>query len=439
MSHAAGVGPAFPREVVRAMLLLRANTLALGHSGCRPVLVDRLLELLHAGIHPVVPEQGSVGASGDLAPLAHLALPLIGRGQVEFQGAEVPSLIALREAGLEPLTLEAKEGLALLNGTQMMSAIGALLLADADRLTRTASVVAAMSVEALLGDGRGLRGGLPARPAAPGPGRGRRRAPPSAARQRAPDRPSRPRPQGPGSVLAALRPAGPRRGPGHARSPPPRPRHRAQLGDRQPARLPRRRGRRRGHDRDRRRARDQRRQLPRRADRPGARLRQDRPGRARVDQRAADRAARGPAAQRRAAAVPGRGVGDRLGDDDLPVHGGRPRVGEQGPRPSGLGRLDPDERQPGGPRLDGLDLGAARPDGPGPRRGDPRHRAPGRGPGARPAAERAGRRGAGRRGRRGPGPLRERVAPSRWRPRARAGSGRGHRDGPRGALADLAG
>jgi histidine ammonia-lyase len=151
MSHAAGVGPPFPREVVRAMLLLRANTLALGHSGCRPLLVDRLLDLLRLGIHPIVPEQGSVGASGDLAPLAHLALPLIGRGQVEFAGSVVPAMIALREAGLEPLTLEAKEGLALLNGTQMMSAIGALLLADADRLVRTANVAAAMSVEALLG------------------------------------------------------------------------------------------------------------------------------------------------------------------------------------------------------------------------------------------------------------------------------------------------
>ena len=151
MSHAAGVGASFPREVVRAMLLLRANTLALGHSGCRPLLVDRLLEFLRLGIHPVVPEQGSVGASGDLAPLAHLALPLIGRGQVEFRGAVVQSLIALREVGLEPLALEAKEGLSLLNGTQMMGAIGALVLADADRLCRTASVVAAMSVEALLG------------------------------------------------------------------------------------------------------------------------------------------------------------------------------------------------------------------------------------------------------------------------------------------------
>src|SRR4051795_572006 len=150
-SHAAGVGPPFAREVVRAMLLLRANTLALGHSGCRPELVDFICRLLRLGIHPVVPEQGSVGASGDLAPLAHLALPLIGRGQVEFGGSVVPAMIALREAGLEPLTLEAKEGLALLNGTQMMSAIGALLAADADRLVRTASVVAAMSVEALLG------------------------------------------------------------------------------------------------------------------------------------------------------------------------------------------------------------------------------------------------------------------------------------------------
>jgi len=151
MSHAAGVGPSFPREVVRAMLLLRANTLALGHSGCRPLIVDRLLAFLEKGVHPVVPEQGSVGASGDLAPLAHLALPLIGRGQVERNGQVVPALIALKEVGLEPLRLGPKEGLALLNGTQMMSAIGALLVADAERLSRTASVAAAMSVEALLG------------------------------------------------------------------------------------------------------------------------------------------------------------------------------------------------------------------------------------------------------------------------------------------------
>ena len=150
-SHAAGVGPPFPREIVRAMLLLRANTLALGHSGCRPLVVDRLLALLGHGIHPVVPEQGSVGASGDLAPLAHLALPLIGLGQVEVDGRIVAAADALRDAGLEPIVLGPKEGLALLNGTQMMGAVGALLLADADRLVRTASVAAAMSVEALLG------------------------------------------------------------------------------------------------------------------------------------------------------------------------------------------------------------------------------------------------------------------------------------------------
>jgi histidine ammonia-lyase len=151
VSHAAGVGNPLPRDVVRAMLLLRANTLALGHSGARPLIVDRILALLERGIHPVVPEQGSVGASGDLAPLAHLALPLIGRGQVELHGQVVPALVALKETALEPLELSSKEGLALLNGTQLMSALGALLLADADRLVRTASVIGAMSVEALLG------------------------------------------------------------------------------------------------------------------------------------------------------------------------------------------------------------------------------------------------------------------------------------------------
>ena len=151
MSHAAGVGDPLPRDVVRAMLLLRANTIALGHSGARPEVIDRLLDFLRLGIHPVVPAQGSVGASGDLAPLAHLSLPLIGRGQVEVDGRVQPAREALAEAGLEPLVLGPKEGLALLNGTQLMSALGALLLADADRLVRTASTVAAMTVEAMLG------------------------------------------------------------------------------------------------------------------------------------------------------------------------------------------------------------------------------------------------------------------------------------------------
>lgn len=151
VSHAVGVGPGHDRETVRAMLLLRANTLARGQSGCRPVLVERLIDFLRLGIHPTVPEQGSVGASGDLAPLAHLALPLIGRGQAEFGGERFSGAEALRRAGLEPLSLEAKEGLALLNGTQQMTAIGALVLLDAERLARNASVVAAMSTEALMG------------------------------------------------------------------------------------------------------------------------------------------------------------------------------------------------------------------------------------------------------------------------------------------------
>jgi histidine ammonia-lyase len=151
VSHAVGVGPRCDVPTVRAMLLLRANTLALGRSGCRPELVERLLAFLEHGIHPIVPEQGSVGASGDLAPLAHLALPLIGRGRVARGDGERPATEALAEAGLAPLHLVAKEGLALLNGTQMMSAVGALTILDAERSCGTASVVAAMSTEALLG------------------------------------------------------------------------------------------------------------------------------------------------------------------------------------------------------------------------------------------------------------------------------------------------
>ena len=150
MSHATGVGSPFPRDVVRAMLLLRANTLALGHSGCRPLVVDRLVDFLVRGIHSGRAEQGSLGASGDLAPLAPGPTPdrsKRGRGD----GRVMPATDALAAAGLDPIGLQAKEGLALLNGTQMMGALAALFLADADRLVRTASVAAALSVEALLG------------------------------------------------------------------------------------------------------------------------------------------------------------------------------------------------------------------------------------------------------------------------------------------------
>jgi histidine ammonia-lyase len=151
VSHAVGVGPLHDRETVRAMLLLRANTLAVGHSGCRPELADRLLDLLRLGVHPLVPEQGSVGASGDLAPLAHLSLPLIGRGRAEVAGRVLDGAAALRSVDLAPLRLEAKEGLALLNGTQQMTAVGVLVVLDAERLAQTASVTAAMSIEALMG------------------------------------------------------------------------------------------------------------------------------------------------------------------------------------------------------------------------------------------------------------------------------------------------
>jgi histidine ammonia-lyase len=154
VSHAIGVGEPFPAEVVRGMLLLRAQSLAIGASGVRPVLIERLLDFLNLGVHPAVPSQGSVGASGDLAPLAHMALALIGEGEVEHRGALRPSAGVLSELGLEPLVLEAKEGLALVNGTQAMASLLALVVIDAEVLMRSADVAAAMSVEALKGSHR---------------------------------------------------------------------------------------------------------------------------------------------------------------------------------------------------------------------------------------------------------------------------------------------
>lgn len=150
-SHACGVGPALAEAEVRGMLALRANALAIGASGVRPEVIEALLAVLNAGIVPVVPEQGSVGASGDLAPLAHLALVLIGEGEASWQGERVAGQEALRRAGLAPLSLAAKEGLALLNGTQAMLAVGGLSLARAERLARLADVAGAMSLEALRG------------------------------------------------------------------------------------------------------------------------------------------------------------------------------------------------------------------------------------------------------------------------------------------------
>jgi histidine ammonia-lyase len=150
-SHACGLGDSLPQDAVRAMLLLRANVLAKGFSGVRPDLVEALITLLNRRIHPVIPARGSVGASGDLAPLAHLALALIGEGHVDFEGTRVPAAFALLRAGVAPITLEAKEGLALLNGTQAITAVGALALVRALRVAELSDLAGAMTLEALLG------------------------------------------------------------------------------------------------------------------------------------------------------------------------------------------------------------------------------------------------------------------------------------------------
>jgi histidine ammonia-lyase len=150
-SHACGIGNPLSAPEVRAMILLRANVLALGLSGIRGQVIEQLCELNNRGVVPVIPEKGSVGASGDLAPLAHLSLTLIGEGEAFYKGERMVSAEALANAGLKPVVLEAKEGLALLNGTQAMHAVGGLALFRAKRLSRVADVAGAMSLEALKG------------------------------------------------------------------------------------------------------------------------------------------------------------------------------------------------------------------------------------------------------------------------------------------------
>ncbi len=151
MSHAAGVGPELDTDEVRALMALRLKDLARGHSGIRLETAERLQELLNRGVVPVIPEKGSVGASGDLAPLAHMALVLVGMGEAFYQGERLSGREALRRAGLEPVDLEACEGLALANGTQLMTAVGGLALHDALVLSKTADIAAAMSLEVLMG------------------------------------------------------------------------------------------------------------------------------------------------------------------------------------------------------------------------------------------------------------------------------------------------
>lgn len=151
LSHAAGLGPCFEQAICRSIIALRANALAKGYSGVRRELVELLLACLNEGIHPIIPEQGSLGASGDLAPLSHLSLVLIGRGKAEYRGEILPGAEALKRAGLQAIELEAKEGLALTNGTQIMSAVGAQLVDEGEYLVKLVDIIGAMSLEAQLG------------------------------------------------------------------------------------------------------------------------------------------------------------------------------------------------------------------------------------------------------------------------------------------------
>jgi len=151
MSHAVGVGQPLDEATVRAAMLIRANALAKGHSGVRLETLQALLAMVERGVHPVIPAKGSLGASGDLAPLAHMSLVLIGEGEAFYQGERLPSAEAMRRAGIEPIELEAKEGLALVNGTAVTAAIGALAVHRAERLSKVADIAGAMSLEALGG------------------------------------------------------------------------------------------------------------------------------------------------------------------------------------------------------------------------------------------------------------------------------------------------
>lgn len=153
-SHAAGIGDPLARAEVRAMMLIRANVLAAGYSGIRPLIAQRLCDLLNRGVTPMVPSQGSVGASGDLAPLAHIALVLIGEGDAEYRGHRLPGGEALKRAGIQPVTLASKEGISLVNGTQAMLAVGALELGASEVLASTADLVCAMTLDGLRGTPR---------------------------------------------------------------------------------------------------------------------------------------------------------------------------------------------------------------------------------------------------------------------------------------------
>jgi len=150
-SHSVGVGPLFDEVTTRAIMVLRANVIAMGYSGVRMEVLKRLIDMINKGVHPLIPEQGSVGASGDLAPLAHLTSVLIGEGEAVFQGEVMSGKKAMEKADIPILTLKAKEGLALINGTQVMTAVGLLALLRAERLCKVADIVGTCTLEALKG------------------------------------------------------------------------------------------------------------------------------------------------------------------------------------------------------------------------------------------------------------------------------------------------
>lgn len=151
ISHACGVGRKFPKEVVRTIMLLRANNLSKGYSGIRLSVLETLLDMLNKGVHPSIPEKGSLGASGDLAPLAHMVLPMLAEGEAEFEGEILSGKEAMEKAGIPTVELVAKEGLALINGTQVMTAVGSLALYKAINLLKLSDITAAMTIEALRG------------------------------------------------------------------------------------------------------------------------------------------------------------------------------------------------------------------------------------------------------------------------------------------------
>lgn len=151
MSHACGVGDSIPPEMVRGMLLLRIQALIQGYSGVRPIVVERLVQFLNEGVYPIIPSQGSLGASGDLAPLSHMSLPIIGLGEVQFHGEQMPTMEAYQRLGWEPLSLEAKEGLALINGTQFMGSYLTNAVLEAQHLLLAADIIGALTMEALHG------------------------------------------------------------------------------------------------------------------------------------------------------------------------------------------------------------------------------------------------------------------------------------------------